>query len=171
MKKKRPFLCGVLAMALLGLALFLFQESNLRRPIPPGTGVVTKTVYSLCGHEVQQKSQLPLRERFSLLDLAALYPQSQGWRSDYNGREVVVSRKVEGLCPLCTRKTHLGSKGGFVSVVRGPAGVAGGVVRVTGIRLNDLPDRLRDEALQNRLDLPDEQALLQILDSLNEDSD
>lgn len=106
----------------------------------------------------------------TLRDLRQLYPSGQGWRSSYGDHQVMVSRTVENLCDKCSEVTHLGEKGGFVAVIRGPAGVNGGIVRVTKFKTNSLPAELRLKAEKGLLDLPDEEALVQILDSLEESS-
>lgn len=62
-----------------------------------------------------------------------------------------------------------GEKGGFVAVIRGRPALMG-VIRVTKTRVDSLPSELRRKAKDGILDLPDEETLLQILDSLEEES-
>jgi hypothetical protein len=150
---------------------YLWQEQVVaRRPLPEGTKILVKTDYSLCKHEdCKETTPLDLKV-LTLRELRQLYPSDQGWRSSYGDHQVMVSRTVENLCDKCSMVTHLGEKGGFVAVIRGPVGVNGGIVRVTKFKTKSLPAELRLKAEKGLLDLPDEEALVQILDSLEESS-
>ncbi|MGD0153698.1 MAG: hypothetical protein ABSC17_08055 [Thermacetogeniaceae bacterium] len=146
------------------------ERIQLARPLPAGTRVIVQTVYSLCKHEVTGSANLSNKKNYSTLDLLGLYPSAQGWTPSFHSGEVILTRTVNGLCPVCQNKSHLGEKGGFLAVIRGPAGVNGGIIRVTTIRLSSLPADYQKQAQLGTLDLPDELALLQILDSLDEGS-
>lgn len=170
-KKKTPRLLLFYAMMLLVLAggIYLVRERiQLTRPLPVGTRVITSTVYSLCKHKVENGANLPNKKNYNTLDLLSIYPANQGWTPSFAGGEVILAHMVNGLCPVCQNKSHLGEKGGFLAVIRGPAGVNGGIIRVTTMRLSSLPADYQKQAQQGMLDLPDEVALLQILDSLDE---
>lgn len=144
------------------------ERIQLARPLPAGTRITLKTEYSLCKHEVTGGARLPNKKNYSTLDLLGLYPSAQGWAPSFHNGEVILTRTVNGLCPTCQSKSHLGEKGGFLAVVRGPAGINGGIIRVTTIRLASLPADYQKQARLGTLDLPDELSLLQILDSLDE---
>lgn len=150
---------------------YLWQEQVVgRRPLPEGIKILVTTDYNLCKHEdCKETTPLDLKV-LTLRDLRQLYPSDQGWRSSYGDNQVMVSRKLDNLCEKCSEVTHLGEKGGFVAVMKGPAGVNGGIVRVTKIKTNSLPIELRRKAEKGLLDLPDEESLMQILDSLEENS-
>jgi hypothetical protein len=170
MAKLAPrFVCyGLVLLVLAAGACLVRERIQLTRPLPAGTKVVIRTIYTLSKKEVYGSASLPSQKGFSTLDLLRLYPADQGWRPSFAAGEVILTRTVDGLSPDDMQKTHLGAKGGFVAVIRGPAGVDGGIIRVTTLRLSDLPADYQRQARQGTLDLPDEVALMQILDSLNE---
>ncbi|MGB4504014.1 MAG: hypothetical protein WBI44_03865 [Syntrophaceticus sp.] len=167
-KYSRLLIYGLLIIVFAG-GYFLWQEQVVaRRALPEGAKIFIKTNYELCKHEdCKETSPLELKV-FTLREIRQLYPSREGWQSHYEDNQVMVSRTLEKLCEKCSRVTHLGEKGGFIAVVRGPAGVNGGIIRVTKIKVNTLPQELRKKAEKGLLDLPDEEALLQVLDSLEE---
>ncbi len=171
-KKYQAVLYLILLVAVAGGFRLLYQGILSRRTIPPETKIFSRTFYSLCGHENRATLNIPRKGgKLTLQDLCSLYPARDGWRVRYAGKEVEISRTKNALCPSCRKKTHLGRKGDFLAVIRGPAGVDGGIIRATAIRLSDLPLTVRIKAQKGELDLPDEKALLQILDSLEENTD
>lgn len=169
-KYRRFLLCVITAVILSGAFFLLRDQALARRPFPSGTQVVVKTGYDLCRHEVIKEASPPEMGVLTLRQLRRLYPSGEGWQAQVREKDVVVSRTLDGLCERCSRITHLGEKGGFVAVIRGPAGVEGGIVRVTKTRVEALPSELRRKVRDGALDLPDEESLLQILDSLEEES-
>ena len=169
-KASRLIFYVVMLLVLAGGFYLIQQRIQLAKPLPAGTKVIARTVYSLCKHEVTSSANLPNKKNYSTLDLLNLYPTGQGWTPSFVNGEVILTRTANGLCPICQNKSHLGEKGGFLAVIRGPAGVNGGIIRVTTIRLSSLPADYRQKAQSGTLDLPDELALLQILDSLDESS-
>lgn len=169
-QRYRLVLLGLILVVLAGGFRILIEQVQLRRPIPPGTEIYSRTTYELCSHVETTKAQLPQKKQLTLSDLRSLYPSQDGWRSELAEKEVDLARTIQELCPTCRKQTHLGCRGNFVAVVRGPAGVDGGVVRVTKIRVADLPSDLRKQAEQGMLNLPDETSLYQILDSLEENT-
>lgn len=169
-KASRLIFYLMMLLVLAGGFYLVQQRIQLARPLPAGTKVIARTAYSLCKHEVASNANLPNKKNYSTLDLLSLYPASQGWTPGFTNGGVILTRTVNGLCPICQNKSHLGEKGGFLAVIRGPAGVNGGIIRVTTIRLSSLPADYRQKAQGGTLDLPDEVALLQILDSLDEGS-
>lgn len=169
--KYRRLLFYAMATVALGGLIFLLGDRVLAsRPFQAGTRVVVKTGYDLCGHEVVVRDGSPAELGApTLRELRYLYPRRQGWQIKVKERNVTAFRSLEELCENCSRLTHLGEKGGFVAVIRGPVGVDGGIVRVTKTRVDSLPAELRRKAREGTLDLPDEETLLQILDSLEEE--
>jgi len=170
-KRFRAVLYLILLVAVAGGFRLLYQGILSRRPIPPETKIFSRTLYSLCGHENRAALNVPREGKLTLQDLRSLYPARDGWRAGYAGNEVEISRTKQTLCPSCQKKTHLGRKGDFLAVIRGPAGIDGGIIRVTAIRLSNLPPTVRTQVQKGELDLPDEKALLQILDSLEENTE
>ena len=171
MGKKYYRLLLLLLLAVVCAAIYYLWQEQLvaRRPFPDGTNILVKTEYTLCGHQEQTETTAVDLKVSNLRDLRAQFLPQEGWRSRYEREQVAVSRTLEDLCQKCSVLTHLGEKGGFVAVVRGPVGVDGGIVRVTKIRVDSLPAELRKEAKKGMLDIPDEETLLHILDSLEED--
>jgi hypothetical protein len=161
---------GLLVIVFVG-GYYLWQEQVVaRRSFPEGTKILVKTEYSICSHEDIKETTPSQLKAATLYDLRQKYPAQEGWRSSREGEQVTVSRTLEDLCEKCSRVTHLGEKGGFIAVVKGPVGVDGGIVRVTKTKVNILPQELRGKAEKGLLDLPDEESLLQVLDSLEEGS-
>lgn len=170
--KKPPRLVfyGVLLLVLAGCLYLGYMRILLERPLPAGTRVVIRTFYALSKSEVDSSAVLPEKKDYSALDLIGLYPADQGWKLSLAGGEAILSRTLAGLSPDDQRKTHLGEKGGFLAVIRGPAGINGGIIRVTTIPLASLPPDYRNQAEKGTLDIPDETSLLQMLDSFDENS-
>lgn len=166
----RLMLYGILLLVLAGGLYLGWERILLARPLPAGTRVIVRTFYTLSKREVDRSAGLPDKKACSTLDLLRLYPAKQGWEMSLASGEVIFTRAVDGLCPDDQNKSHLGEKGGFVAVVRGPAGINGGIIRVTTILVSSLPADYQKEAEQGTLDLPDETSLLQILDSLDENN-
>jgi hypothetical protein len=168
-KKKPPLIFYGLVLLVLAGGFYLVQERILlTRPLPAGTRVVVRTFYSLSTSDVDSSASVLDEQVYSVLDLMRQYPPQQGWKVSRDGGEVIFTRTVDGLSPADQGKSHLGEKGGYLAVIRGPAGVNGGLIRVTTIRLSSLPDEYRQQAQEGTLDLPDEISLLQILESLDE---
>lgn len=166
-KYYRLLFYGILVVVAAG-GYYLQQYAAASRPFPDQMKILVKTDYILCKHQNCSEATPLALKVLTLHDLRELYSSQEGWRSRYENDQVIVSRTLESICPKCSRVTHLGEKGGFVAVIRGPAGVNGEIVRVTKIRVNSLPKDMRRKAQDGVLDLPDEEALLQILDSLEE---
>lgn len=158
----------ILLMVVAGGIRLLREEVLAGRVIPPGEKIFCKTMYKLCGHEDGTFIDQQSKGKLTLGDLRKLYPPNDGWHVEWTGNKVEIRRTEDDLCPSCKKKSHLGSKGDFVAVIRGPVGVNGGIIRVTTIRLSQLPESVRSQVERGMLDLPDEKALLQIMDSLEE---
>lgn len=148
---------------------YLWQEQVIaRRPFSDNINISITTEYTICSHDESSETTPKILKVSNLRDLRDRFNAQDGWRSRYQGEQVVVFRKLEELCTKCSEVTHLGEKGGFLAVVRGPAGIDGGIMRVTKIRVDSLPSEMRKEAENGTLDIPDEETLLHILDSLEE---
>lgn len=167
-KNSRLLVFGLLVVVFVG-GYYLWQEQVVvRRSFPEDTNIHVQTEYSLCGHqESLDTAPVDLKVQ-TLLDLRQLYSSQDGWQSRFADQQVMVTRTVDDLCEKCSQVTHLGEKGGFVAVIKGPVGVDGGIVRVTTIETDILPAELCAQAEEGMLDLPDEETLLQIMDSLEE---
>lgn len=166
---RRVLLYGITAVILVGASFLLWDQALARRPFPTGAQITVKTSYDLCRHEISKTLSSSEIGVLTLKELRSLYPSRDGWRAQVKAKDVVVARAVDGLCERCSQITHLGEKGGFVAVIKGPSGIDGEVVRVTKTRVEILPPELRLKVSAGTLDLPDEESLLQILDSLEED--
>lgn len=167
-KNSRLLVFGLLIIVFVG-GYYLWQEQVVvRRPLPDGTKILIQTEYNLCEHkESRNAAPVDLKVQ-TLLDLRQLYPSQEGWHSRFADEQVMVTRTLDDLCEKCSQVTHLGEKGGFVTVIKGPVGVEGEIVRVTTIETDILPEELRTKVEEGMLDLPDEETLLQIMDSLEE---
>lgn len=167
-KGYRFFLC-ILIFVILAGSLRVWQERvALQRPLPPEVKVTIRVCYNLCNHKIETEVIPAEMKNLTVGQLRQLYSLRQGWHTEFNGKDLAITRKVKGLCEVCAKKTHLGEKGGFVAVIRGPTGINGGIIRVTKIKLVSLPSELREQVRMGQLDLPSEEALMQILDSFDE---
>ncbi|MDD4783737.1 MAG: hypothetical protein PHX16_08960, partial [Syntrophaceticus sp.] len=126
-KNFRILVFGLLVVVFVG-GYYLWQEQVVvRRSLPDGTKIHIQTEYNLCGHE-ESRDTAPVDLKVqTLLDLRQLYPSQEGWQSRFAHEQVMVTRTLADLCEECSRVTHLGEKGGFVAVIKGPVGVDGGI--------------------------------------------
>lgn len=167
-KGKRFLLLIFVIIAMAGSLGALYEQILLKRSFSPNN-ITVSTLYTLCHHKIDNSNMNKLvRSDMTLKDLRHLFPSSEGWRYKVEGKEVIFTRIIEGLCNTCQQKTHLGVKGDYVAVIRGPSGVDGGVVRVTKVKLSGLPPELSSRLQTGKIDLPDEESLFGVLDSLDE---
>jgi hypothetical protein len=128
--------------------------------------IEARSLYTLCGHS----------ELLHLGDLSGMtpeqmetnFPREQGWEIADNGEKLVVTKKINALCPEDEKKRHLGRFGQYVAVIKGPPGIDGGIIEVTDIELSSLPEDFRKQAEKGILDFSSAQNLLEALDSLDE---
>lgn len=125
-----------------------------------------RSVYTLCGHS--EPLNLGSFRGMSLDYLLDNFPADQGWAIEDTGEKILITKKINALCPKDDGKRHLGHFGKYVAVIKGPVGIDGGILEVTDITLSSLPDDLRQQAQQGTLEFPDAQSLLEALDSMDE---
>ena len=125
-----------------------------------------RTLYTLCSHS--EPLNLGNFSGITSEELLKTFPKSQGWIIEDNGDKLLVTKHVNALCPADEIKRHLGHFGNYVAVIKGPAGIDGGILEVTDIKLSDLPNNFRSQAQQGTLAFQSAQHLLEALDSLDE---
>ena len=128
-----------------------------------------RTVFSLCGHSepLNLGSFQGASEEFLLEN----FPADQGWTIEDTGEKLVLTKKINALCPADDAKRHLGHFGDYIAVIKGPVGVDGGILEVTDIPLSSLPKHVREQAKKGTLAFSDVQSLLEALDSMDEFED
>lgn len=125
--------------------------------------------YRACGH----REPLPLPDGVKWKwagkeELSILFPPSEGWRIIQEGKRLVISQEVNGLCPADAPKRHLAVKDGLVAVYQGPAGSLGPLLRVTSLQFTSLPSHWREKIAKGEAEFNSEQEVLEALDSLDE---
>jgi len=151
------------------------QTLNSRLPSPNLSGgkqssstVKVQTIYTLCGHLIQEDTP----DDLALMDgeqLDRLYPAAQGWDISRTPEGILlITRQKQDFCPEDAGRRHLGVLNGYVAVYRGPVGSNGPLERVTSIRMRDLPPDWQRMILRGELSFENEGELLEALDSLDE---
>lgn len=144
------------------------QKSFTEQVVKKDSKLVFGNLYSLCQHLIEQKVPVDIYG-LNVNELLRRFPPEEGWVVDnLNSNRIVIYQKVGGLCPEDALKRHLGSKGEYVAVFRGPIGISGGLERVTTIRLDKLPAQFKQKLINGQLDFSDENELMDALDSIDE---
>jgi len=125
-----------------------------------------KTVFTLCGHS--EPLNLGSFQWTSPDYLLENFPENQGWTVEDTGEKLMITKRINALCPADDSKRHLGRFGKYVAVIKGPVGIDGGILEVTDIALSSLPKHFREQAERGMLDFSDAQSLLEALDSMDE---
>lgn len=125
-----------------------------------------KTLFTLCGHSEPLK--LGSFQGASADYLIESFPENQGWSIEDIGEKLIITKKINALCPADESKRHLGRFGEYVAVIKGPVGTDGGILEVTDIPLSSLPKRFLKQAERGMLAFSDAQSLLEALDSMDE---
>ena len=143
---------------------------NIKPVITAATQVVQESRYRLCGHvEVGVPIKDPVLHNLGIEQLTSLYPMQDGWEVILAGPERVILRmNVEGLCPHCAVKRHLGVIDGKVAIFNGPASFRGGLDRLTNLSVSSLPLEWQEPIRMGLMEFEDAEALSQALDSLDE---
>lgn len=141
-----------------------------RPVITAATQIIQESRYRLCGHIVVG---IPIRDPvlhdLGIEQLTSLYPMSDGWEIILAGPERVILRmNVEGLCPHCAVKRHLGVIDGKVAIFYGPASFRGGLDRLTKLSVSALPLEWQEPIRMGLMEFEDAETLSQALDSLDE---
>lgn len=132
------------------------------------TDVFFGTFYLTCNHLIKEQPDTEL-SGIALSELVKKYSPDEGWVVDtLNPKHIMIYKRKEGLCPGDAAKRHLGVKGDFVAVYRGPVGLNGGIERVTDIRVEELPVEFRAKLREGQLDFANEDELMDALDTIDE---
>lgn len=156
--------------ALLDLFTDKSTDENAKPVITAATQVVQESRYRLCGHvEVGIPIKDPVLHNLGIEQLTSLYPIQDGWEVILAGPERVILRmNVEGLCPHCAVKRHLGVIDGKVAIFNGPASFRGGLDRLTNLPVSSLPLEWQEPIRMGLMEFEDAEALSQAFDSLDE---
>ncbi len=156
--------------ALLDLFTDKPADENVKPVITAATQVLQESRYRLCGHvEVGVPIKDPVLHNLGIEQLTSLYPMQDGWEVILAGPERVILRmNVEGLCPHCAVKRHLGVIDGKVAIFNGPASFRGGLDRLTNLSVSSLPLEWQEPIRMGLMEFEDAEALSQALDSLDE---
>lgn len=130
---------------------------------------VIQKQYALCGHITPVEFQAERFGNLEVEDLRKAFPTEAGWKVEtIAGGVISITRIIIGLCPEDEQKRHLGELNGFVSVYIGPAGINGGLDRITSIKVINLPGDWQQLIKSNTLEFANETDLLEALDNLDE---
>lgn len=144
------------------------HQSFTQQVVKRDSKIIFGNLYSLCQHLIEQKVPIDIYG-LNVNELLRRYSPDEGWVVDnLNSNRIVIYQKVEGLCPEDALKRHLGSKGDYVAVFRGPIGINGGLERLTTIRLEKLPQQFKEKLIKGELDFSNENELMDALDTIDE---
>lgn len=157
-------------------------EHHASRPILPDTSssrmatvnaetpIVMETRYLRCGHRVI--GEFTSRDEIlgkSIKELNGDYSSKHGYLiSTSEDGALIISQKIDALCPQCSQKRHLGLKDNRVVVYKGPAGYDREILRVTSIDFSRLPDTVKNDILSGKMEFESEEDLNYCLESLDE---
>lgn len=125
--------------------------------------------FTLCGHIIPVEFETERLSNLGVEDLRKAFPSKAGWKVEKAAGDVIsITRIFTGLCPDDEQKRHLGELNGFVSVHIGPAGINGGLDRVTGVKVVNLPEDWQQLIRDRSLVFANETDLLEALDNFDE---
>lgn len=135
------------------------------------TPVILETAYTKCRHIViskyEEQDQLVGK---SLAEIQQELTYKDGyllWVNEEDGG-LVIHHRIEDWCPDDQERVHLGLFKGHVAVFRGPTGMDQELLRVTGIRGEDLPEKLRQDLESGILEYDGEDEANFVLENLDE---
>jgi len=134
------------------------------------TKVTLERIYTRCRHVVTSdfKGRKYLKGR-SLEEIRKLYTFKEGYLVWFNeDGSLVIHQRVDDWCPEDKDKRHLGVYKGYVAVYKGPTGYNEEIVRITRIRVETLPAKMRQDIMSGNLEFKDDTTLNDALESLDE---
>lgn len=170
--------------------VFNMIESVAGHPVNPVikqyTTVVKINEYTCGDSEVYYRGPAPAE--LIGLDHSRLqmqFPENEGWSVENRGDEVVITRKVDGLCGMHKEYRHLGLYNGRLAVFQGPLGYDAVLLRVEeNISLEALPESMLSQLdkaknynnldqneqleLKNTIEFSDENTMNNVLENLDE---
>lgn len=194
-KYKHIFLWMILASFVSFLSVYhymsvLTEDSNPQEKtviVPPvqqrieaNTKVYLRERYELCRQfklDCGNESLLKGTARADLNNLTKKeldnkYPPEAGWQVIWQGHKVVFEKTEEGLCPEHKNRWHLAldETGEWIAIYYGPSeiGIAGGLIKRTEIRAEDLPGEIQDRIINGNMEFLNWEDLIATLDSLEE---
>jgi hypothetical protein len=138
--------------------------------VTPDTPIILEQAYAKCRHIVTSgyEGQEKLVGK-SLAKIQQDFPYKDGylvWFSEDG--TLVIHQRIEDWCPADRNRVHLGLFKGNVAVFKGPGGVDEEAVRITGIRGETLPERLRKDLEAGLLEYKVEDEANFVLENLDE---
>ena len=144
------------------------QKPFTQQVVKKDSKIIFGNLYSSCQHLIEQTVPVDIYG-LNVNELLRRFSPDDGWVVDnLNSNRIVIYQNVEGLCPDDASKRHLGSKGDYVAVFRGPIGINGGLERVTTIKLDQLPQQFEQKLINGELDFANENELMDALDTIDE---
>lgn len=134
------------------------------------TPVVLERVYTRCKHVITDDfSGRKYLEGKSLDEIRKFYPFKEGYLVWFNEDGVlIIHQRLEDWCPRDRNKRHLGMYKGYVAVYKGPTGYNEEIARMTRIKVDSLPEKLKKDIIMGRMEFADETSLNDVLESLDE---
>lgn len=134
------------------------------------TPIILEQAYTRCRHIVTSgyeeqdkligKSLAEIQQDFQYRDGYLVWFSEDG--------ALVIHQRVEDWCPEDQGRVHLGLFKGNVAVFKGPAGIDEDLLRITGIRGETLPERLRKDLEAGVLEYNGEEEANFVLENLDE---
>lgn len=144
--------------------------SGLSFVVGPDTPIIKEEAYTRCRHILtsgfENRAKLV---GLSLKELRELMPPEEGyliWCAEDGS--LVIHQRIEGWCPVDKDKVHLGVFEGKVAMFRGPSGIDDEVIRITEVKVDDLPENMRKAVVSGVLEYKGEEEAAYVLDNLDE---
>ena len=134
------------------------------------TSVIVEKAYSKCRHVIISGYEKPNElVGKTLAQIQQEFTYKNGYLVWFNEDGcLVIHQRIEDWCPDDQERVHLGLFKGHVAVFKGPSDCSEELLRVTGIRAELLPDKLRQDLEAGILEYSDEDEANFALENLDE---
>lgn len=145
-------------------------DSTDQKKVTAEISVVREISYARCHHIVREGFENPRQLLGMGLDeVRAKFSFKNGYLVWFEGdNSLVIHQRVEDWCPEDGKKFHLGLFKDHVAVFKGPGGTNDEVVRVTGIKIEGLPEEVVKELENGKMEYEGEENVNFVLESLDE---
>lgn len=180
-KYRQLLFLGVIVFLLASLSAYHPGEVNPNRQVevapqsvahdvPSKTEPRVEKYFTQCGHTETIPVPLGIKDEWITEDsIAAMFPATEGWTVSIDeNKSLVLTKRMDQLCPDCETKRHLGVMDGYIAIFRGPAGSLGTLIKVTGLKITDLPLSWQDIIIGGRATFNSESELKEALENLDE---
>jgi len=140
-----------------------------KKVINKDSPVVYEQEYQRCGHviisEFEDRDVLIGK---SVEEIGEIYNSENGYRVSMQEDTLVIRQVVDDWCPDDKKKCRLKEYNGRVAVYKGPDSKNDKLLRVTAIKMDMLPEKIREAIRAGEYEFKDEQFLNDALENLDE---